>query len=76
MTAEDRIFQLAFRRASSRGELSKYLGAKAIDVDKMFRELNLAGWGKLSAEKVYFYKYSSKNKILKSLKILKPMLKV
>lgn len=52
VTAEDRLFQLAFRRASIRGELSKYLGLKAIEVDKMFREINLAQWSKLSADKV------------------------
>lgn len=54
VTAEDRLFQLAFRRVSVKGELSKYLGAKAIDIDKMFRELDLYGWAVRSAERVNF----------------------
>lgn len=44
VTAEDRLFQLAFKRVSIQGRLSKYLGEKTIEVDKMFREINLYGW--------------------------------
>lgn len=47
--AEDRLFQLAFRRVSVKGQLSQYLGSKALDIDKMFREINLHGWAVRSA---------------------------
>ena len=47
VTAEERLFQLAFKRLVGKGKISKYLGKnrlnlgkKAVKVDKMFREFN------------------------------------
>jgi acyl-homoserine lactone acylase PvdQ len=37
VTSEDRLFQLAFKRLIGQGKLSKYLGKKALNVDKLFR---------------------------------------
>ena len=43
---------MAFKRLIGKGRLSKYLGRKAFNVDKMFRELNFAYWADRTAEKV------------------------
>jgi penicillin amidase len=37
VTAEDRLFQMAFKRLAGQGKLSKYLGKKALNTDKFFR---------------------------------------
>jgi acyl-homoserine lactone acylase PvdQ len=52
VTAEDRLFQLSFKRLIGKGKLSKYLGPKALNVDKMFRELNFNYWAQRTAENV------------------------
>jgi len=49
VTAEDRLFQLAFKRLIGKGRLSKYLGRKALSVDKLFRELNFPYWSERTA---------------------------
>lgn len=46
VAAEDRLFQMAFRRLIGQGRLAEFLGAKAVTVDKIFRELNMHGWAK------------------------------
>ncbi len=46
------MFQLAFRRLIIQGRLAEHLGEKAIDVDKMFREINLYGWAIKADERV------------------------
>ena len=52
VVAEDRLFQMSFRRLLGQGRLSEALGEKTINVDKMFRELNLQGWSLQTVEKV------------------------
>lgn len=53
--AEDRLFQIAFRRLLINGRLAEYLGEKAVDVDMMLRELNLKGWAEKAAVRVKIY---------------------
>jgi len=48
-TSEDRLFQMAFKRLIGKGRLSKYLGKKALSVDKLFRELNFEYWSNKTA---------------------------
>ena len=54
VTAEDRLFQLAFRRKLGQGKLAQYVGEKVFKVDKMIRELNFHGWGEKTAKRVKF----------------------
>lgn len=69
--AEDRLFQLAFRRVSVKGQLSQYLGSKALDIDKMFREINLYGWADRSAQRVISNLFSCLEKIAQNIRILR-----
>jgi acyl-homoserine lactone acylase PvdQ len=48
---------LAFKRLIGKGRLSKYLGRKALNVDKMFRELKFWYWADRTAEKVTLLKF-------------------
>ena len=52
VTAEDRLFQMAFRRRLGQGRLSEYVGEKGIRIDKMMRELNFYGWAQKTAQRV------------------------
>ena len=49
VTAEDRLFQMTFRRKIGQGRLSEYVGEKGVRIDKMMRELNFYGWAKKTA---------------------------
>lgn len=55
VTAEDRLFQMSFRRLLGSGRLSEFLGEKAIKVDKIFRELNMKGYSDKTALRVSFF---------------------
>ena len=52
ITAEDRLFQISFRRMIGKGRLSELIGEKGIKIDKLFRELNFHGWADKSTERV------------------------
>jgi acyl-homoserine lactone acylase PvdQ len=69
---EDRLFQLAFKRATIKGELSRYFGARTVEVDKMFREINLHGWAQLSAKRVPIFLLSTKRRMLLSTTYSRP----
>jgi penicillin amidase len=43
--AEDRAFQMTFRKLVTEGRLAEFLGEAALPMDKFMRELNLGGWG-------------------------------
>ena len=55
VTAEDRIFQMSFRRLLGSGRLSEFLGEKALKVDQIFRELNMRGYSDKTEERVIFH---------------------
>jgi acyl-homoserine lactone acylase PvdQ len=50
--AEDRLFQMSFKRLVVQGRLSEYLGEKPLPMDKFMRELNLKGWGDRMAQRL------------------------
>lgn len=50
--AEDRLFQMSFKRLVVQGRLAEYLGEKPLPMDKFMRELNLKGWGQRVAERL------------------------
>jgi penicillin amidase len=50
--AEDRLFQMSFKRLVVQGRLAEYLGEKPLPMDKFMRELNLKGWGQRMAERL------------------------
>ena len=54
VTAEDRLFQMTFRRKLGQGRLSEYVGEKGVKVDKMIRALNFYGWAEKTAKRVKF----------------------
>lgn len=43
VAAEDRLFQMGFRRYIGQGRLSELVGEKGIAMDKMMREINFYG---------------------------------
>ena len=51
--AEDRLFQMCFKRLVVQGRLAEYLGEKPLPMDKFMREVNLKGWGERTAQRLH-----------------------